>query len=133
MLFPRPPRLALLIAICLPCLGAAETAPLIPEFTPVTWIPSAASALEKAGVAVNGIAATDATTESRIGDTVTLLVQATEEKQVRQWAVVLSINDIKPEEKKLRSPALTLYSNSGHKIEFSSGPFAGMLIHVLGP
>jgi hypothetical protein len=64
---------------------------------------------------------------------VTLLVQALDDKTLRQWAVVLSINDIKPEERLLRSTAFSIYLSTGHKVDFSPSPFEGMLIHVLGP
>lgn len=111
----------------------ADSPPTLPDFMQVSWLAEAAPALAKAAVATNGIAVAPNGTGIQKSDTVTLLVQAVDDKTLRQWAVVLSINDLKPEEKKLRSPAFSMYLNTGRKVEFSPGPFEGLLIHVFGP
>lgn len=106
---------------------------VLPDFVPVTWLPSTTAVLTKAAVATEGIVVAPAEVGIQKTDTVTLLVQAMEDKSLRQWAVVLSINDIKPEEKLLRSKAFAIYLSTGRKVDFSPSPFEGMLIHVLGP
>jgi hypothetical protein len=106
---------------------------VLPDFMPVTWLPSTSAVLTKAAVPTEGIVVAPAEVGIQKTDTVTLLVQAAEDKSLRQWAVVLSINDIKPEEKLLRSNAFAIHLNTGRKVDFSPSPFEGMLIHVLGP
>ena len=114
-------------------LHAQPTTPILPDFTPVSWLPVIVPALEKASMPAAGITLAADGVGTHKGDTVTVLAQATDKKGVRQWAVTLSINDIKPEERLLRSPALTMHLNTGRKVEFSPSPYEGMLIHVLGP
>jgi hypothetical protein len=114
-------------------LRADNIPPTLPDFMQVSWLAAAVPTLAKAAVATNGIAVAPSGTGIQKSDTVTLLVQAVDDKTLRQWAVVLSINDLKPEEKKWRSPAFSMYLNTGRKVDFSPGPFEGVLIHVFGP
>lgn len=112
---------------------AEPAAPVIPDFDSVTWLPAAGSALANASAAADGIAVAPAGTDNRKGDSVTILVQTTEGKSRRQWAVVLSINDIKPDERTLRTPPFSLYLSNGSQVDFAASGYTGMLIHVFGP
>jgi len=104
-----------------------------PAFSHVDWLPVVLPALQKASVATDAIRFAEPGSTERIGDTVTVLAQSSEEGRIRQWAIVLALHEIKPEEKKLRTPSFSLYLTSGAKVDFTSGPFSGMLIHVFGP
>ena len=110
---------------------AATTLPVVPEFVPVAWLPSAISTLGQSSVSATGITLGDS--GHRINDTVTILAQSSERNSVRQWAVVLSLSDIKPEEKLMHSPAFTVYLGNGNQVDFPESGFEGMLIHVFGP
>jgi len=114
-------------------LRAVDTGPVFPDFEPVSWLAAAGPVLAKAGVAVDRITMAPVGTDVRKGDTLTVLVQAADRKGLRQWAVVLSVNDIKPEEQALRSPAMTWHLSTGRKVDFGPSPFEGILIHVIGP
>jgi hypothetical protein len=110
-----------------------DAAPAVPNFTSINWLEVARPILDKASISMDGITLAPAGTGSRIGDTATILVQAVEGPRIRQWAVVLSICDIKQEERGLRSAAFALYLSNGNKVDFEARPFEGMSIHVLGP
>ncbi len=114
-------------------LGAETPAPVMPDFTPVAWLPAVSLDLTKVSVPTEGIVLAGPDVRPQKGDTVTVLVQAIEKNRLRQWAVVLSINDIKPEEQKLRTPAFSLYLSNGRQIDFAPSPLTGILIHVFGP
>lgn len=126
-------RLAVLLSFFFVTSSAltAETIPALPDFEPVVWLPSAATQLAGASVKLSGISIQ--ARRHQIGDTLTVLAQIREKRDVRQWAVVLALSEIKPEEELLRSPATTLYLSNGSEVEFEPSPFAGMTIHVLGP
>jgi hypothetical protein len=114
-------------------LHGEDAMPVVPNFTSVNWLESARPILAKASVTDEGVTLASTGTGSHIGDTTTILVQAVEGTRIRQWAVTLSINEIKPEERQLRSPAFALYLSNGKKVVFDAKPFEGMSIHVLGP
>ena len=110
---------------------AAEHPHPLPEFTPVQWLPTAASVLDQASLSSTGISLGQG--HHRRGDTVTILAQIEERTRLRQWAIVLRREDLKPEEEKLRSPALTVYVSNGHKVTFDASKFTRVSIQVFGP
>jgi len=110
---------------------AAEHSPPLPGFTPVQWLPTAASVLDQAAIASTGINL--GPVHHHRGDLVTILAQIGERSRLRQWAIVLRREDLKPEEEKLRSPALTVYVSNGHEVTFDASRFTRMSIQVFGP
>lgn len=70
----------------------------------------------------------------RIDDTVTLVATVVDGEKIRQWIILLKVQDFKPEEKdKYYSAPWTLYTNLGGKIEFPKSPLGSLAIRVLGP
>jgi hypothetical protein len=113
--------------------GAQPSPVTLPDFENVSWLPAMAPLLTKASAPEEGLGLTSESRGYQVADAVTLLVQAKEGKTVRQWAVVLLLNDVKPEEKKLRSRPMTFFINDGRELTFAPNPLLGMAIHVLGP
>lgn len=136
-LFPRHAwRVVIAIGLGLTCISSARAEnapPSLPDFTPVSWLPVMLPALAKIPMAAEGISlATDRSCIQK-EDAATLLVQSTDGKTLRQWAVALIIFPRKPEEKQYNSPAQTYYLDTGSKIAFRSTLREGMPIHVIGP
>ncbi|MFT3870306.1 MAG: PDZ domain-containing protein [Nibricoccus sp.] len=59
------------------------------------------------------------------GDTVTALVTSVDEGKIRQWLVLFSGNDLKPQEKKAERKKPTLYTLSGREVRFDHTPVRG--------
>ena len=113
--------------------SAAEPSPVVPDFAPVAWLPAAGPALAKAGAPREALQLAPAARAGEIGDKVTLLVQESDGRELRQWAVVLGWSGVKPAEAQQRSPLMVMYLNNGHAVTFAPSAPAGMAIHVLGP
>lgn len=122
-----------LFLTALPRISAAEHPPIPPEFAPVSWLPVMLPAMVKAKIPANGFTLISERTSIQKEDTVTLLVQSDDGKNLRQWAATLIINSRKPEEKVYTSPAQTFYLNNGNKVEFTACQLDNMAIHVIGP
>lgn len=105
-----------------------------PPFEPVSWLPATEAALQKASTLAQDLTLSPRGARRQKEDTITVLAQLTNDAgQIRQWAVALKVNGIKPEEEKLRTSPFTLYFNTGPKVEFAAEPLEGIAIHVLGP
>jgi hypothetical protein len=69
----------------------------------------------------------------RPGDSVTLLAQLVEAGRVRQWAVAITQQELKPAQQELRSPRFTVHLSNGSRVTFADSSYARMSIQVLGP
>ncbi len=124
--------LALLATACTAAVAPAG-APVLPEFVPLRWLPDIRSVLARDSVATRDVALAPADAVPLKGDTLTILVQELDAGKPRQWAVVLSLQDLKPKERLMRSPGFTMYLNTGYSARFGPAPPTAVLIHVFGP
>jgi hypothetical protein len=123
--------LVLCVAAHAPGARAATPQPDLPEFTPVQWLPAAVRELGQATLGIDRIVLGNVPHQP--GDTVTLLAQLTEAGRVRQWAVALTEQELKPAQRNLRSPRFTVHLSNGGKVTFDESTYARMSIQVLGP
>src|SRR5690242_15990800 len=121
--------LALILAVIGSCADGAPAAALVPEFTPVAWLP----AIRALPSATTELRIGTPEMPSRSGDTETVLVQVSDARRVRQWSVEFSLVDPSPGQQPARSREMRFFTNSGHELVFAAAPLAAERIRVRGP